>query len=150
VRIVCERSIDEHHPHAPAFQLLQHHHLVHQLAGQAIRRSHQDHVERRLGRPVAQRVQAGTVQLGAAVAVIAEDVLGGNGPPLALVRRDEALELGDLLLDGLGVLLAVGGHAHVQRHSHQSPLAVLLPPAAPSAPPAGTPDPTVPAHLVAG
>jgi hypothetical protein len=46
-------------------------------------------------------------------------VLGGDRPPLVLVRRDERLELRDLLLDGLGVLLAVGGHTHIQRRSHQ-------------------------------
>src|SRR5436189_4802309 len=97
---------------------------------------------------VTERVQAGTVQLGAAGAVIAEDVLLGNGPPL--VRRDVAVELGDLLLDGLGLLLPVGGHAHVQRHPHRSPLPALLPPPAPpSAARAGTPGPTGPAHPVA-
>jgi hypothetical protein len=148
VRVVAEGSIDKHHPHAPAFQLLQHHHLVHEVAGQPIRRGHQHDVEGRLRRMVAQRVQAGTVQLGAAVAVITKHVLLGDRPPL--VRRDVAVELGDLLLDGLGVLLAVGGHAHVQRRSHQRLLPQLLSPASPPTPTrAGTPDPTGSAHRVA-
>jgi hypothetical protein len=116
MRIVAERPIDEHHPHPTPFQLLQHHHLVHEVAGQPIRRGHQHNIEGCPRRLVAECVQAGTVQPGTAVAVIAEDVLGGNGPPL--VRRHVAVELGDLLLDGLGVLLAVGRHAHVQRRSH--------------------------------
>jgi hypothetical protein len=117
VWVVATRPIDEHHPHAPAFQLLQHHHLVHEVAGQPIGRGHQHHVEGCPRRLVAKRVQAGTVQLGAAVAVIAKDVLLGNRPPVAGCSIGP--QLGDLLLDGLGVLLAVGGHAHVQRRSHQ-------------------------------
>jgi hypothetical protein len=46
VRVVAERPVTEHHPHATAFQLLQHYHLVHEVAGQPIRRGDQDHVER--------------------------------------------------------------------------------------------------------
>jgi hypothetical protein len=146
VRVVAWRPIAEHHLNAPAFQLLQHHHLVHQLAGQPVRRGDQHHVEGGPRRLVAQRVQARTVQLGAAVAVIAKDVLLGDRPPL--VRRDVAAELGDLLLDGLGVLLAVGGHTQVQRHSHQL-LPLALPSlSSPSAGQAGTPDPTAPARPV--
>jgi hypothetical protein len=148
VRVVATRPVTEHHPHATALQFLQDHHLVHEVAGQPARRGHQHHVQRRPRRMVAKPVQPGTVQLGAAGAVIAEDVLGGNGPPL--VRRDVAVELGDLLLDGLGLLLPVGGHAHVQRHSHRSPLLALLPPPAPPNPTrVGTPGPTGPAHPVA-
>ena len=145
VRVVSERPIDEHHRHAAALQLLQHHHLVHEVAGQPVRRSHQHHVKGRAGCVVAKRVQAGTAQLGTAVAVIAEGVLLGDGP--SVVGGDIGPQLGDLLLDGLGLLLAVGGHAHVQRHSHQSPLAVLLPPPNPT--PAGRPGPTAPARPVA-
>src|SRR5215207_3480856 len=81
------------------------------------------------------------------MAVIAEDVLGGNGPPVA--GRDVALQLGDLLLDSLGLLLAVGGHAHVQRHSHWLLPLALPSPSSPSAGQAGTPDPTGPARLAA-
>jgi hypothetical protein len=114
--VIAQGAVAEHHPHAAAFQLFQDHHLVHEVAGQPVRRTNHHHIERRAGCVVAKRVQAGTVQPGAAVAVIAEDVLLADGPPVA--GRDPGTQLGDLLLDGLGVLLAVGGHAHVQRRSH--------------------------------
>jgi hypothetical protein len=75
------------------------HHLVHEVAGQPVRRGNQHQVEGGPRRLVPQRVQARPVQPRAAAAVIAKDVLVGDGPPLALARRDEGLELGDLLLD---------------------------------------------------
>src|SRR6266545_952732 len=97
VRVVGERPIAEHHRHTAALQFLQDHHLVGEVAGQPVRRADHRHVERRAGCMVAQRVQAGTVQLGAAVAVTWEDVLGGDGPPVA--GRNIGPQLGDLLLD---------------------------------------------------
>jgi hypothetical protein len=145
--IVAWRPVDEHYLHAAALQLLQHHHLVHEVAGQPVRRGDQHHVKGRPRRLVAQRVQAGAVQLGAAVAVVAEDVLGGDRP--SVVGGDIGPQLGDLLLDGLGLLLAVGGHAHIQRHSHRRLLPALPPTSPPSATPAGRPGPTGPAHPAA-
>jgi hypothetical protein len=53
VRVVAERPIAEHHLNAAALQLLQDHHLVHEVAGQPIRRGNQHHVERRAGCVVA-------------------------------------------------------------------------------------------------
>jgi hypothetical protein len=144
VRVVAQGPVTEHHPHPAALQLLHDHHLVHEVAGQPVRRADQDRVERRPRRVVTKRVQTRAVQPGAAVAVVAKDVLGGDRPPL--VGRNPRAQLGDLLLDGLGLLLAVGGHAHVQRRSHQR----LLPGGSPTSPPsaggAGMPDPTGPAH----
>src|SRR5512132_2014960 len=81
--VVAQGAVAEHHPHAAAFQLFQDHHLVHEVAGQPVRRTNHHHIERRAGCVVAKRVQAGTVQPGAAVAVIAEDVLLADGPPVA-------------------------------------------------------------------
>jgi hypothetical protein len=145
--IVAERPVTNHHPHATALQLLQDHHLLHEVASQPVRRADHHEIKRGSCRVVAQRVQTGTVQPGAAAAVVAEDVLGGDGP--SVVGRDVALELDDSLLDGLGLLLPLGRHAHIQRRSHLRLLPWLPPTPPPTPTPAGMPGPTGPAHRVA-
>ena len=54
---------------------------MHEVAGQPIRRADHHEIKRCPRRLVAQRVQTRTVQPGAAAAVVAKDVLGGDGPP---------------------------------------------------------------------
>jgi hypothetical protein len=58
VRVVAERPITKHHPDATSLQLLQDHHLVHEVAGQPIWRGDHDHVEGCPRGMVAKRIQA--------------------------------------------------------------------------------------------
>jgi hypothetical protein len=53
VRVVTTGPIDEHHPHTVALEFLHDHHLVHEVAGQPVRRADQYQVEGCLGRLVA-------------------------------------------------------------------------------------------------
>src|SRR5512132_3477354 len=75
-------------------------------------------------------------------------MLLGDRPPL--VGRDIGPELGDLLLDGLRLLLPLGGHGHIARYPHPWLLPGLpLAASPPSAGGVGRPDPTEPAHPAA-
>src|SRR6266536_277152 len=145
VRILAHRSVQELHPAAVPSQLIDQQHLVDVVAGQPVRRDHQDHVQVGQRGVVAQPVQARTAKAGAAVAVVTVDMLLIQDPATLTHRSTQPLKL---LLDGLRLGLAAGGDPRIHPHAHQAPPVASAPPPgrrraapSPSAPAAGRPGP---------
>ncbi len=114
------------------------------IAGQPIGRGDHDQVKFGQRRMVPQPVQPRPAKTGAAVAVVAVDVLLIQLPAVPGNRRAQPVKL---LLDGLRLGLAGGRHPRIHRHAHQAPPRRSAPGRAghlarPSAPAAGRPDPT--------
>jgi len=80
VWVAAHGTVQEPHGTAVPLQLLQQQDLMDVVARQPVRRGDHDQVERAGGRTVAQAVEARTPQGGAAVAVIAKDVVEGHAP----------------------------------------------------------------------
>ena len=144
VRVLAHRPVQELHPAAVAGQLLDQQHLMNVVAGQPVRRGHQNNVKIGQRRMIPQPVQPRPAQAGAAIAVIAVDVLVLQLPAAPGYRRAQPVKL---LLDGLRLGLAGGRHPRIHRSPHQGPprrSASGSPPrpGTPSAPAAGRPDPT--------
>src|SRR6266498_2085425 len=132
-------------PAAAPSQLIDQQHLVDVVAGQPVRRDHQDHVQVGQRGVVAQPVQARTAKAGAAVAVVTVDMLLIQDPATLTHRSTQPLKL---LLDGLRLGLAAGGDPRIHPHAHQAPPVASAPPPgrrraapSPSAPAAGRPGP---------
>src|SRR5215217_9610146 len=76
VWVIRDGVIDEHDLTARATQLFEQEHLVGILARQAVRAQNTYHLESPIFGTVSQRVQPGSVEPGARVALIGVDVLG--------------------------------------------------------------------------
>ncbi len=141
VRIGAHRPVQELHLAAVTGQLIDQQHLVDIVAGQPVRRGDQDQVQLGQRRMVSQPIQARAAQAGAAIAVIAVDMLLLQRPAAPGNRLAQPVKL---LLDGLRLGLAGGRHPRIHRRSHQAPPRRSAPDPAPppSAPAAGRPDPT--------
>jgi hypothetical protein len=105
VRVVRDRVLQEHHLAAGATELLQEQDLVGVFARQPVGGQHGDDPDGAVADGVAQRVQAGAVEAAAAVALVAEDVLVGEG---MVVVDGPGAQGGELAVDGLKTLLALG------------------------------------------
>jgi hypothetical protein len=116
VRVLGHRPVEEHDATAMLLQLLEEEHLMDIIPRQPIRISDEDLVERGHGRPIAEPVQAGALERGAAVAVVTEDVLLEQRPAVGLEMRPQPV---DLLLDGLRLGLSLGRDAHIDGDSHR-------------------------------
>src|SRR5207302_5884842 len=81
-----------------------------------IRRRTEHTVERRPRRQIAQGVEPRAVELGTAVAVVAEEVSLSHDP--ARLARDVLLQARHLLLDRLRLLLALRRHPDIERYPH--------------------------------
>ena len=109
--------VEEHHLAAGAAELLQDQHLIGVPAGQPVRAEHRDDVDLGIADGVPQRVEPGPVEPCAAVAFVAEDVLGrelvaglfGPGP-----------QGRELAVDRLLALLALGGDPCIGGGAHGS------------------------------
>src|SRR3954464_805234 len=115
VGVVRDRALQEHHFGAGAAELLQEQDLVGVLARQPVRGQHGDDPDGAVAHGVAQRVQAGSVEPAAAVALVAEDVLVGEG---VAVVGDPGAQGGELAVDGLLALLALGRDAGIKGGAH--------------------------------
>ncbi len=115
VRILAHRPVKEFNRCAVSLQLLDQQHLVHVVACQPVRRGDQDAIQPGTRGDVAQAVQAGTPQAGAAVAVVTKNVLRREVPAACRGMGAQAVEL---LLNGLRLGLApardpgIGGYLH--------------------------------------
>jgi hypothetical protein len=114
--VPAHRPVQEGDLAAEAFELFQQHHELDVVARQAVGVGDQHPVH--LARPhnVAQPVQARAVQRRSAVAVVTEDVLARQRYILGVEMGAQPIEL---LLDGLGLRLALGRYAHIDRHPHR-------------------------------
>src|SRR4051812_12920956 len=98
-----------------SLQLFDQQHLMHVVARQAVRRGDQDAVQPGARGGIAQPVQARTPEAGAAVAIVAKDVLLHQVPAGSHGMGAQALKL---LLNGLRLSLApardtgIGGYLH--------------------------------------
>ncbi len=115
VGIPAHRPVEELDLAARGGDLLDQQHLVHVVARQPVGRGDQHPVEDAQGGAVAQPLQAGTPQAGAAAAVIAEDVLLRHRPALPEGVRPQAIEL---LGDAVGLRLPSRGHPRVESDPH--------------------------------
>jgi hypothetical protein len=150
VRVGTHGTVQKLHPATMAGKLVDQQHLVNVVAGQPVRRGHQDNIKIGQRRMITQPVQPRSAQPGAAITVITIDVLLIQRPA-ALGRR--GLQPVKLLLDGLCLGLAGGRHPRIHRSTHQAPPEWSAPPAKPrplarlpGAPVTGTPDPTGAVH----
>jgi hypothetical protein len=75
VRVLAHRPAEELDDRAVALELLDEERLVDEVAGEPVRRGDEDPVQLGTGRSVPQPVEAGSPERGAAVAVVAEDVV---------------------------------------------------------------------------
>ncbi len=85
------------------FQLFDEQHLMDVFACESVGSGDDDRIQLTESGAVAQSVEAGTVERGTAVTVVAEDQLGVKCPTL-LDRQ--GLQACELLFDGLGLCLA--------------------------------------------
>jgi hypothetical protein len=88
------------------------------VAGQPVRRGHQDNVKVGNRRMITQLVQPEPAKAGTAIAVVTVNVLLIQRPPTADSRR---VQPGKLLLDSLRSGLSDGRHARIHRRAHQAP-----------------------------
>src|SRR5262245_28562702 len=89
-----------------------------EVAGEPVRVSYIDAVKCRHSRLVAQAVEAGPAQACPAVAVVAEDEAIGELLPQSGQVRPQSL---NLLVDGLGLALALRRDADVDGDGHRTP-----------------------------
>jgi len=144
VRVVAHRPVQELHVAAVAGQLLDQQHLMDVVTRQPVRRGHQHDINIGQRRMISQPVQPRPAQAGAAIPVIAVNVLVLQLPAAPGHRRTQPVKL---LLDGLRLRLAGGRHPRIHRRPHQAPprrsASGRAPhPGTPGAPAADRPDPT--------
>ena len=113
---VADRPVQEHHPRIRPGELLEQQHLVRVTAGEAVGGVDVDDVDRRERDHVAQALQGGANEGGAAVAVVDEQhrVLD-----LVTLLRRKRLQLAQLAIDGLPLGLLVGGDPGVDRRTQR-------------------------------
>jgi plasmid stability protein len=110
VRVAAHGPVKERDLRPVLLQLLDQEHLVHVVAGQPVRRGDQDTVQPGARGGVAQTVEPGPLESGAAVAVVAEDALGRQRPALLLGMGTQPVEL---LVSRLRLGLALGRYSDV-------------------------------------
>src|SRR3954467_15646350 len=115
MRVLAHRPVEKLHDPAVSLQFLDQQHLAHIVARQSVRRGDQEAVQPSARDGVTQAVQAGTPEAGAAVAVVAEDLILRQDPAL---RRGMAAQAVDLLLNGLRPSLAPARDSDVAGYSH--------------------------------
>ena len=103
VWILAHRPVEELDHCAVSLQLFDQQYLVHVVARQPVRRGDQDTVQAGTSGGISQAVQARTPKTGAAVAVVAEDVLLREIPAASSGMDAQAVEL---LLNALRLGLA--------------------------------------------
>jgi hypothetical protein len=119
VRILTHGPVQERDFTAPLGAFVDEEHLMHIVAGQAIRSGHQDPFKNGQGGPIPPPIQARTVEPAPAVAVVAVDVCLGQ-MPLRLGRHIRA-KPGQLLFNRLRLLLTGGRDTDIQGYCHGIP-----------------------------
>src|SRR6266508_445233 len=144
VGVLAHRPVQELHLAAMPAEFVDEQHLVDVVTGQPVGRGDHDQVKLGQRGMVPQPVQTRAAKAGAAVAVVAVDVLVTQCPATLGHRGTQPVKL---LLDGLRLGLAGGRDPRIDRRAHQAPPRRSTPARAgrlarPSAPAAGRPDPT--------
>jgi hypothetical protein len=115
VRIPGHRPVEELDLATGRGQFLEQQHLMDILSRQPVRRGDQHPVEGTERRAVTQPLQAGPLEAGTAVAIIAEDVLGRHRPALRLGVRLQTLQL---LGNAVGLCLTLCRYTCIERDPH--------------------------------
>ena len=118
VRVSAHRPVQELHPAAVPGQFFEQKHLVHVVAGQPVRRGHQDHIKIGQCRMISQPVQPRPAKAGAAIPVVTVNVLVVKLPAASGNRRAQSVKL---LLDSLRLRLAGRRDPRIDRDTHQAP-----------------------------
>jgi len=116
--IVTHRTVEKLNFATRMFKFFQQHHLLDIVARQPIGSRYQHAINFSRFDFVTQPIKARAIERRAAIAIIAENVLVLQFPTLALRMGPQPLEL---LFDGLGLCLALGRHAHIDRNAHRTP-----------------------------
>jgi hypothetical protein len=119
VRIITHGTINTLHPTAPLVEFIDQEHLMDIMASQAIGSCEHHACKGRHGHSIAQTVEAGTLEGGAAITVIAVDVLGSDMP--VGLRGDIIVETAQLLVNSLLLLLTAGRDTDVESDFHGEP-----------------------------
>jgi len=109
--------VEERHRAAGAAELLEDQRLIGVLAREAVRAEHRDDVDLRVADGVAQGIEPGPVEPGAAVALVAEGMLG---PELMTGLFCPGAQGRELAVDGLLTLLPLGGDPGIDGGAHGS------------------------------
>jgi hypothetical protein len=88
---------------------------MHIIAGEPVGGGDQDAIQFAQRHPIPQTLEAGPLETGAAVTLIAEDVLGRHCPTLLEGVRLQALHL---RRETVGLRLALGGHPCINPDPH--------------------------------
>src|SRR5262245_52476624 len=112
MRIIAHRSVHKHHLAAMLSEFVDQEHLVDIVARQTIGSGEQHKLKGGKRSTVAQAIEARAIELGAAISIIAIDMLVGE-MPLGMLR-DMRLQAIKLLLDRLSLLLTGGRDAEIQ------------------------------------
>ncbi len=112
LRRLPDRTVEGRHLGASARELLDQHRLVRIRAGQAVGRVHVEDVNGPHHREVAQPLQRGPDQAGAALAVVEEAQLGSDLVPVGCRARQQRR---NLAVDGVALSLLIGRHPGVDR-----------------------------------
>ena len=115
IRVIRDRVLQERHLAARPAELLEQQNLVSVAPRQTIGAQHRDEVDSAVADGVAQGVEAGSVEAGATVALVTEDVLLRE---LAPSSRGPAPQGGELAADGLLAFLALGRDAGIEGGAH--------------------------------
>ena len=118
LRRVPDRPVEEHHFRTSASELLEQEDLVGVAAGQAVRRVDVEGVDGGQGDQVAQVLQGGADQAGAAVAVVDEQPVVMDD---VAIPGDTRRQLAELAVDGVALSLLVGGDPGVDGHLRRRP-----------------------------
>ena len=118
MRVSAHRPVQELRPAAAPGQLLEQKHLMDVVAGQPVRRGHQDHIKIGQCRMISQPVQPRPAQAGAAIPVVTVNVLVIQLPAAPGNRRAQSVKL---LLDSLRLRLAGRRDPRIHRDTHQAP-----------------------------
>jgi hypothetical protein len=116
MRIITHGPLDTLDTTATLGEFVDQEHLIHLVPGSAIGRSHQDAFQGGHCCPVSAAVKTGTLERGAAVAVIAIDGLVRNLP--IRLERHVGVQAAELLLNRLMLLLTTGRDTHVESDWH--------------------------------
>jgi hypothetical protein len=113
--------VEEYDRTAGPAKLLQDQCLIGVFAGEAIGAEHSDDVDLGIADAVAQGIEPGPVEPGAAVPLVAEDMLGHE---LMAGFLRPGTQGGELAVDGLLAFLALGRDAGIDGGAHGSSLSL--------------------------
>lgn len=122
--VITHRPLDDLDPTATLGECIDQEHLLHIMARSTIRCGDQHTFHRGHGHPIPESIQTGTLERGAAIPVIAVNVLVGHRP--IGVRHHVIAETTELLCNRLVLWLTRRGNPGVESDFHGTPPAEAM------------------------